>query len=206
MTVPRYLEELGLMETHMLAAHAVWLSDDDIELFARRSVGVAHCPGSNTKHASGIARIQDLRARGVAVGLGTDGPASQNRLDTFEEMRLVIRLARLLAMDAEQLGPWDALRMATRDAAAAIGRADIGALEPGRWADMVEVNTDSPAFAPVVEPQDVVTHLVWSGSPADIRSVWVGGDLVVDGGVILTVELERAIAEVNRRASRLADG
>ncbi|MGH9246892.1 MAG: amidohydrolase family protein [Acidimicrobiales bacterium] len=205
-TVPAYLERLGLLDTHLLAAHAVWLTDDDIDVLARRSVGVAHCPVSNGKHASGIARVDDLRARGVPVGLGTDGPASNNRLDPFDEMRMAIRLARLRSLDASRLGPWDVLAMATREAADAIWRADVGALEPGRWADMVLVGLDGPAFAPVVDEGDVVTHLVWSGSSADVRSVWVGGRQVVHDGEAVTVDGARAAAEVNRRASRLAAG
>lgn len=204
-SVPRYLADLGMLEARMLAAHSVWLGDDDITLFAAEQVGVAHCPMSNGKHASGIARVTDLRAAGVPVAIATDGPASHDRLDLFEEMRTAIRLARLRAGDASAFGPRDALRMVTREAADAIGRADLGAIEVGRRADLLHVRTDGPAFTPVVEtPSDLLTHLVWSGSPELVDRVWVEGREVVRDGAVQMVDVEAAVAEVTTRARRLA--
>jgi 5-methylthioadenosine/S-adenosylhomocysteine deaminase len=200
-----YLEDIGLLDSHLLVAHGVWLSDDDQTSLAEYSVGVAHCPTSNGRHASGIAPIVDIRRHGIPVGLGTDGPASHSRLDMFTEMRLAIQLARLRARDAEVLAPREALAMATHEASEALARSDIGILEPGRWADMVNVAVDGSAFTPTLEPEDLITHLVWSGSPADIRSVWVGGHQVVAGGRCLTVDVAEAQREVTVRARRLAE-
>lgn len=201
-----YLEDIGMLDSHLLVAHGVWLSDDDQASLAEYSVGVAHCPASNGRHASGIAPVVDIRRRGIPVGLGTDGPASHSRLDMFTEMRLAIRMARLRARDAEVLTPREALAMATTEAAAALARSDIGRLERGRWADMVNIAVDGPAFTPTLEPEDLLTHLVWSGSPADVRGVWVGGRQVVEGGRCLTVDVEEALREVTVRARRLAAG
>lgn len=204
-SVPRYLADLGLLEARVLAAHGVWLDDEDIGVLAGARAAVAHCPTSNGKHASGIARVTDLRAAGIAVAIATDGPASHDRLDLFEEMRTAIRLARLRGGDANALGPRDALRMVTREAAEAIGRSDLGAIEAGRRADLVLVRTDGPALTPVVEePDDLLTHLVWSGAPELVERVWVGGREVVRGGVVQTVDVDEAVAEVTARARRLA--
>ena len=131
-SVPAMLAQLGLLSGRMIAAHAVHVSDADIELFARHGVGVAHCPGSNAKLASGVARLVDLRPAGVPVGLGTDGPASNDDLDLWEEIRLAALLARLATDDATAVTAADALLLATRGGAEALGRSDLGALEPVR--------------------------------------------------------------------------
>jgi 5-methylthioadenosine/S-adenosylhomocysteine deaminase len=202
-TVPRYLERLGFLERRLLVAHAVWLTDDDIALFAANDVGVAHCPLSNGKHASGLAPVKALRSAGIPVGIATDGPASHDRLDPFAEMRAAIRFSRLRERDAAVMGPRDALRMVTSEAARACGREDIGAIEAGRRADLVLVETGH-AQTPVVDTGDVLTHLVWSGSPAAVRSVWVEGRRVVRDGTVTTVDLDEAATEVTVRARRLA--
>lgn len=204
LTVPRYLESLGMLEVPLVAAHGVWLTEDDIALFAERQVGVAHCPMSNGKHASGIAPVAALRAAGVKVGIATDGPSSHDRLDPFEEMRAAIRLARLRAADAAALTPADALVMATREAAEALRRDDLGHLGPGARADMVLV--DSDALGPVVEEHDFITHLVYSGAPELVTSVWVEGKQVVADRQSLTVDVAAARRQVEDRARRLASG
>lgn len=201
-SVPRYLEQLGVLEARVVAAHGVWLDDDDIGVFARHGVAVAHCPSSNGKHASGLAPVTALRAAGVPVAIATDGPASHDRLDVFAEMRAAIHLARLRERDASVLGPVDALRMVTSEAARAIGRDDLGAIEVGRRADLVLV--DSDRLRPVVEPRDLLTHLVWSGTPESVRAVWVEGRRVVTDGEVTTIDVGRAAAEVTDRALRLA--
>lgn len=203
-TVPRFLDSIGMLDVPVVAAHSVWLTDDDIELFAARGVGVAHCPASNTKHASGVAPVVRLREAGVAVGIATDGPASHDRLDPFEEMRLAVRLARAAAGDAAALGPVDVLRMTTREAAAVLGRDDIGSLVPGRRADMILVDTEG--FVPVVEPVDLLTHLVFSGAPSLVRDVWVEGRQVVGDGRVMSVDVTEARRDVAARARRLAGG
>jgi len=202
-TMPRYLDSLGIFDApRVVAAHCVWVTEDDIELMARRTVGVAHCPMSNGKHASGIAPVTDLRAASVPVGIATDGPSSHDRLDMFEEMRLALRLARLRAGDAGAMTPADVLTMATREAADVLGRPDLGRIAPGSRADMILV--DTTPLGPVVETDDLVTHLVYSGTPDLVRTVWVEGRIVVDEGRPLRVDMDAARTEVVQRARRLA--
>lgn len=204
-SVPKMLSELGVLGGRVLAAHAIHLSDEDIELFAAERVGVAHCPGSNAKLASGVARLVDLRAAGVAVGLGTDGPASNDDLDLWEEVRLSAMLARLATADATAVTAPDALVMATRGGADALGRDDIGALETGRWADLVHVTVDDPAFVgglDVPDPQ-LLANLVWAAGSRQVREVWVAGDQVLDGGVPTLVDGDEALATARAAANRL---
>lgn len=202
MTVPAYLEWLGMLECRVVAAHCVWLTDEDIAVFARHEVGVAHCPMSNGKHASGIAPVTDMRAAGIPVGVATDGPSSHDRLDLFEEMRAALRYARLRSGDAGAMTPADVLTMATREAGDVLGRPDLGRLTPGARADMI--NIDISPLGPVLEPADLITHVVYSGTPALVRSVWVEGRQVVTDGQPTTVDLEAARREVATRAARLA--
>ncbi|MDQ6637245.1 MAG: amidohydrolase [Candidatus Dormibacteraeota bacterium] len=203
-TVPALLADQGCFDGRVLAAHSVWLSDADLQLFAEHDVAVAHCPQSNAKLGAGIARLTDMLRLRLRVGLGTDGPASNNDLDLWEEMRLAPLLARLKPGEAQALPAPDAIRLATSGGAAALGRDDIGTLEPGRVADMVLVRLDDPAFVPLVEPQDVCSHLLWSASSRLISDVWVAGKQVVANGECLTVDRERAQREVQLRAVRLA--
>ncbi|MBI1758470.1 MAG: amidohydrolase [Actinobacteria bacterium] len=205
-SVPRVLADLGVFRARVLAAHAVWLSDADIALLAEHEVAVAHCPGSNAKLGSGVARLGDLLAAGVTVGLGTDGPASNNDLDLWEEMRLATLLARLRAHDPTAVGARRALELATRCGAAALGLPDIGVLEPGRFADMVHVDVADPAFVPVVEDADLVAHLVFAAPRTAVRDVWVAGRQVVADGVCVTVDTDEARARVQQAAVRLARG
>jgi len=203
-TVPAHLEDLGCLVPRTLAAHCVWLTDEDITRFAAHGVGVAHCPGSNGKLASGLAPVVALRRAGVAVGVGTDGPASNDNLDLWEEARLALLYARLREGDAGALGVEDAFRLMTSGAAAALGRDDIGALLPGRRADMVRVSLGDVVYDPVLEPRDLLGHLVWAGSRRDVTDVWVGGRRVVEAGACRTVDVDRARAALRAAAGRLA--
>lgn len=180
-SVPKLLASIGVLGGRMMAAHSVHLSDEDIALFAEHDVAVAHCPGSNAKLASGIARLPELLAAGVRVGLGTDGPASNDDLDLWEEMRLTALLARLSTMDSSVLKAADVLLLATRGGASALGRDDLGTLETGRWADVVHVDVSSEAFASGLSVPDehLLANLVWASGGRDVRDVWVGGEQVI---------------------------
>jgi 5-methylthioadenosine/S-adenosylhomocysteine deaminase len=204
-SVPRLLAEVGLYGGRVLAAHAVHLSDEDIAVFAEHGVGVAHCPGSNAKLASGIARLADLRTAGVRVGLGTDGPASNDDLDLWEEMRLAAMFARVTAMDSAALVASDALLLATRGGAEALGREDIGALEVGRWADVVHVGMDDPAFAAGLDVADehLLANLVWAAGSRLVRDVWVAGEQVVADREPTRVDRARAQAAAGAVTRRL---
>jgi 5-methylthioadenosine/S-adenosylhomocysteine deaminase len=165
---------------------------------------VAHCPQSNAKLASGIARLPEMLRAGLRVGLGTDGPASNNNLDLWEDMQLAPLLARVRYGDATMVSAREALTLATRGGADALGRDDIGVLQAGRWADMVLVRLDDPAFVPEVDERDLVPHLVWSASSRLVTDVWVAGRRLVEEGGCRSVDVPRARAEVQDRARRLA--
>ncbi|SFP83791.1 5-methylthioadenosine/S-adenosylhomocysteine deaminase [Amycolatopsis arida] len=204
-SVPRLLAEIGMLDGRVIAAHAVHLSDEDIVLLAAHGAGVAHCPGSNAKLASGTARLAELRAAAVAVGLGTDGPASNDDLDLWQEAQLAALLARLSASDCTALTAADALLLATRGGAAALGRDDLGALEPGRWADLVHVDVDDPAFATGLDVPDeqLLANLVWAAGSRRVRDVWVAGEQVVAGGEPTRVDRRATQAAVAEAATRL---
>ena len=203
-SVTKLLADGGVFDGDVLAAHCVWLSDQDIEILAINDVSVAHCPQSNAKLGSGIARVADMVDAGVNVSLGTDGPASNNNLDLWEEMRLCLLLAASGGRGPESLGVERALAMATRHGAKAVGRSDIGSLEVGKAADMIFVDIDDPVFTPVVNSQDILSHLAWSGDSRFIRSVWVSGEQVVSEGQCISVDVDEAKRQVQQRAVRIA--
>ncbi|WP_436942864.1 amidohydrolase family protein [Streptomyces sp. SudanB66_2053] len=204
-SVPQLLEKAGLLEGRLLAAHAVHLSSHDVRLLADHGAGVAHCPGSNGKLASGIARLVALREARVAVGLGTDGPASNDDLDLWEEMRLAMMLARLTAEDPLALTACDALVMATRGGAEALGRTDIGSLATGMWADMVHIGVDGAEFAAGLDVPDeqLISNLVWAAGSRSVRDVWVAGEQVIAGGQSARVDRVAAQRAVAVAASHL---
>jgi 5-methylthioadenosine/S-adenosylhomocysteine deaminase len=211
-SVPLLLERLGVLGSddsgrcaRVLAAHAVHLSDADIAVLSRHRAGVVHCPGSNSKLASGIARLRDLRAAGIAVGLGTDGPASNDDLDLWDDAKLAARLARLSSGDAAALTAAQALLLATRGGAAAIGRDDLGTLRPGGWADLVHLGADDPAFAAGLDVPDgqLLANLVWGAGARAVRDVWVAGEQVLASGVPTRVNTADAHAALRSRAARL---
>jgi 5-methylthioadenosine/S-adenosylhomocysteine deaminase len=203
-SVPALLARRGFLDGRVLAAHAVWLSDDDLRIFREYDVAVAHCPQANAKLAAGVARLADMLELGIRVGLGTDGPAGNNDLDLWEEVRLAALLARVRAANAELLPAPELLGLATRAGAAALGRDDLGSIEPGRAADLVLLRSDDPGLVPIVEERDLLSHLVWSGGGRLVRDVWVAGRQLVRDGEHLTIDVERARREVQERAVRLA--
>ncbi|MFJ5263810.1 amidohydrolase family protein [Streptomyces sp. NPDC088387] len=204
-SVPQLLKETGLLDGRLLAAHAVHLSDSDIALLAAADVGVAHCPGSNAKLASGTAPLRALRAASVNVGLGTDGPASNDDLDLWEEARLAMMFARLATADPLALGAEDAFLMATAVGAAALGRTDIGALRAGNWADMAHISVDGPYFAAGLDVEDshLVANLMWAAGSRAVNDVWVAGEPVVVDGETVRVDGTTALHAAAEAAARV---
>ncbi len=203
-SAPAVLERLGVLEHAVLAAHSVWLSDADLDIYATHDVAVAHCPQSNGKLGSGVARVADMRSRGIRVGLGTDGPASNDNLDLWEELRLAPLLARAVSADPAALGTKEALRLATRGGAEALGL-DAGCLEPGRPADFIRLDGDDPVFVPMLDDADLLAHLVWAASSRLVTDVWVAGRQLVRGGTTMPAESAEARRQVASRARRLRD-
>jgi 5-methylthioadenosine/S-adenosylhomocysteine deaminase len=204
LSTPALLAAHDVLGGRVLAAHCVHLDEGDLELWREYDVAVAHCPASNAKLASGVAPVRAMLDRGIRVGLGTDGPASNDGLDLLADVRLAAQLARLATGSATALTAAEAFWLATGAAADAIGRPDLGQLTAGRRADLVHVDTRDLLFEPVGDAEDLLTHLVWSGASRLVRDTWVGGRRVVHDGVCTTVDAEALRAEVAGRAAKLA--
>ncbi|HJM37351.1 MAG TPA: amidohydrolase [Acidimicrobiales bacterium] len=204
-SIVEILSENGILEGNVLAAHCVWLNDNDISLLADSNVSVAHCPISNMKLGSGIAPIEKMLEKDLTVGLGTDGPASNDTLDLWEEVKIAALLARVNSLDATLITPSEALGMATRKSANAIGLNRVGSLEVGWEADMIRIDTEYSTFTPSTDVNETLAHLVWSGSNRSVTDVWVAGSKVLSEGDLVTIDEERALREVKERAFRLAE-
>lgn len=171
------LERLGLVGPELIAVHAVHLADTEIRMLAERGATVAHCPHSNLKLGSGIAPVARMLEAGVRVGLGTDGSASNNRLDLLLEARTASLLAKGSSGDAAAFGAHRALRAATLDGARALGLDDaIGSLVAGKWADLVAVDLSDPDLQPVHDP---VAQLIFAAGRDRVTDVWIAGEPVV---------------------------
>jgi 5-methylthioadenosine/S-adenosylhomocysteine deaminase len=196
----QYLDSLGIFSGRTLAAHGVWVNDADLAILKLRAVGVAHCPSSNMKLASGIAPVTRMLDLGVAVGLGTDGAAgSNNDLNLFEEMDLAAKLQKVTTGDPRALPAMAALEMATIRGAAALGlEREIGSIEPGKRADLISVRLSEPHAVPLY---DVYSQLVYALKGADVDDVMVNGRLVVRARRALSLDPAsiRARAEEFRR-------
>jgi len=189
------LEKIGLLGPSFIAVHAVHLDPAEIALLAGLGASVAHCPSSNLKLASGIAPVGAMLSAGMNVGLGTNGAASNNRLDVLSEMRLAALLAKAASDDAETLPAHVALRMATLNAARALGlEQKIGSVEPGKCADLCALNLASIELSPCYDP---ASHLVYAAGREHVSHVWVGGKLLVEEGRLLQVD-ETAVARKAR--------
>ena len=195
------LESIGFFEGPTIGAHVVWPTPAEIAILAGRKVGVIHNPTSNMKIASGVAPITDMLAAGVRVGLGTDGAASNNDLDMWEEMRLASFLQKVDRMNPEVLPATTVLSMATSGGATAIGLGDsIGSLEVGKRADVIQVE-----FADVhhVPTYDVTSHLVYVSDEQDVVSSVVDGKVLMKDRKMLTVDVERIKTEATALAATI---
>ena len=187
------LADTKLLRRSVLA-HGVHLSDDDIALIASNSATVVHCPASNFKLASGVARILDLQRAGVNIALGTDGPASGNDLDLWIAIRLAGYMQKTVAKDPSVLPAVDLVRMATINGAKALQLDHIiGSLEVGKRADLIVLDADSPSLTPSFEPHTTIATCV---TRADVRHVLVDGQVVVRNRECLTIDRESAISKV----------
>lgn len=183
----RALDALGLFDGRTLAAHAVWADEDDLAIFRKRGVGVAHCPSSNMKLASGIAPVTRMLGLGIAVGLGPDGPAgSNNDFNLFEEMDLAAKLAKVSTGDPQALPARQALEIATIGGARALGlEKQLGSIEPGKKADLITVRLGEPHAVPMY---DVYSQMVYALKGSDVSDVMVSGRLVVRDRRVLTLD------------------
>ncbi|WP_178915528.1 amidohydrolase [Natronomonas gomsonensis] len=191
-----FADDLGLLESGDFVAHAVHVDETEIELLADRDVGVAHCPASNMKLASGIAPVQELLDAGVTVGIGTDGPASNNDLDVFDELRDAAMVGKLAAEDASAVAAEDAVRAATERGAELLGF-DAGRVETGALADLAVVDLEAPHLTP---QHDLVSHLAYAVRGSDVRHTVVGGEVLVRDREVLSLEEGAVRREADRHA------
>ena len=195
------LDSIGFFDGPTIAAHVVWPTRDEISILAERQVGVIHNPTSNMKIASGISPVTDMLAAGVRVGLGTDGAASNNDLDMWEEMRLASFLQKVEQMNPEVLTAKTVLRMATSGGATAIGLGNyVGSLEVGKRADVIQVDFSDVHHVPTY---DIVSHLVFVTDEQDVSSVIVDGKVLMHDGQFLTIDTERVATEARALAARI---
>ena len=181
-----YLDSLGLLDELTVVVHAVWLDPADMEILARRDVKVSHCPESNLKLAAGVAPIPAFLARGVAVGLGTDGAASNNNLDLFGEMSLTARLHKVWQGDPTVLPAPEVVALATREGTRVLGLEDrVGTLSPGKQADLIVVDLNQAHLTPLYDPY---SHLVYAARSADVRHVMVAGRWLLKDRLFLTLD------------------
>jgi cytosine/adenosine deaminase-related metal-dependent hydrolase len=194
-----YLQQLGWIDSDVWCAHCVHLSDADIETFGGSGVGVAHCPTSNMRLGAGIARVRELAAAGVDVGLGVDGSASNERSDLLFEVKQALLVARARS-GPEAMTVREALRHGTRGGAAVLGRDDIGSLEPGKRADLAVWRTDGLELGGAADP---VGGLVLS-APHRVDRLYVGGEEVVRDGRLVHADEEEIARHHRAQAGRLA--
>ena len=201
MTSIELFESIDFFDGPTIGAHVIWPTKVEIPILAERRVGVIHNPSSNMKLASGVAPVTEMLRAGVLVGLGTDGAASNNDLDMWEEMRLAAFLQKVDRMDPEVLSAQTVLTMATSGGAEAIGLRDqIGALSVGMKADLIQVSFDDVHFLPTY---DVISHLVYVADEQDVATVIVDGRVLMRDKKILTIDTERVAQEAKELAGRI---
>ncbi len=195
------MDEIGLLDCGVLAAHCVHLTSDDISIMKNKKVRVAHNPGSNLKLASGIAPVPELLAAGIVVGLGTDGAASNNNLDLLEEIRLAAIIHKNNKADPLVVPARTAVNMGTNFGAAALGLdGSVGKIAPGMKADLTLFNTNKLHWYP---RHDKLSLLVYAAGAADVDTVLVDGQILLRDGILTTIDEEKLINEVQTRAIRL---
>jgi 5-methylthioadenosine/S-adenosylhomocysteine deaminase len=196
-----YLDRLGFLGAGVVAAHGVWVSEPEIAILKQRGVGVSHNPESNMKLASGTAPVPGYLSAGVAIGLGTDGAASNNDLDMFEAMRTASFLHKLHTGDPQAVGARTALDMATMGGARALGMADrIGSLEPGKRADLIVVSMASARQTPMYDP---ISHLVYTTHGDDVRTTIVHGKVLMKDRKMLTLNEASVLSEARQWADKV---
>ncbi len=198
------LESLGVLEAPVMAAHCVWVSDEDIDIMARHGVSVMSCPGSNLKLGSGIARTAKMLKNGVTVSCATDGAASNNNLSMMEEMTLLALLQKGTEHDPELIPAKTAIKTATAYGARTLGlEAMTGSIEAGKQADIIVIDTSGTRYCPKA---DLLNHMVYSGSDADVAMTMASGKILYENGSITFGDIEEIKYNAQRCAQRLTGG
>jgi len=196
-----YLKSLGWLRENLIAAHSIHLNDDEIDLLSEGGVNIVHVPESNMKLASGVARISEMLNRGMTVGIGTDGCASNNNMDLFKEMDSAAKLGKVFTGDPVNMDAGTILKMATSYGAKIMGLEDeTGTIEKGKKADIIVVDLNSPHMVPLYNP---FSAMVYSANGSDVRDVIVNGKILMKGRRFQTLDQEEAMERVKAISSRI---
>ena len=196
-----HLEDLGFLDENVLAVHCVWIENNEIELLAKRNVGVSHCMESNLKLASGFAPVVTMLMSGIRVTFGTDGAASNNDLNVLSEMSTSAKVHKALSNNPTVLDARTALLMATRWGAEVLGLGSVtGNIEKGKAADLVLMNIEKPHLAPLY---DIYSHIVYSMRASDVETVMVAGKVVVEDGKLTTGDESEMLAKAKQWGEKI---
>lgn len=196
-----FMDEVGLVGPNIVFAHGVWLTEKEWQILANKRASVAHCPSSNMKLASGIAKLPEMMKNGVNVALGCDGGPSNNCYDMIREMKTASLLQKVRLLDPLVMNAETVLETATLNGAKALGlERDIGSIEVGKKADLILVSLRQPHLVPTLNP---VSDLVYAAEGPDVRTVIIDGKIIMEDRVVKTLEEERIIQEADRRATNL---
>lgn len=196
----KYFGDCGLFDVPTVAAHCVWISEEDMDILKDKNVNVSHNPQSNCKLASGIAPYHDMLKKGINVTLGTDSVASNNSLNFFETMKLSGLLAKVRALDPTLVSPKDILYSATRGGAIAQGRDDCGIIKTDYRADFIALDLSSPGMNPV---HDIANNLVFSADPSDIKMTVCDGNILYRNGQFIHLDIEEIIENAKSETDRI---
>jgi 5-methylthioadenosine/S-adenosylhomocysteine deaminase len=187
----------------LFAAHCVWLTDKEIEILAKKKVGVSHCIESNLKLASGFAPVTKMLKAGVKLSFGTDGAASNNDLNILSEMSTAAKVHKTVSEDPTALDCKTALLLATKGGAEVLGLEDkVGSIKPGEKADLVIGNIKKPHLTPLY---DIYSHITYSMRPSDVETVMVNGKIIVDNGKLTTMDETEIIAKAKQWQEKIKE-
>ena len=196
-----FLNDIGYLDDRFFIFHGVYMDDEDIRAFAHHGCKVVHCPESNMKLASGVAPVSRMLEAGIVVGLGTDGCASNNNLDLFQEMDTAAKLEKSVRLDPTIMPARTVLRMATCNGAKVLGLDHlVGSIRPGMKADLIMIGLDKPHLTPMYSEY---SHLVYCVNGSDVDTVFINGKLVMENRTLLTIDVREAMARVRRIAERV---
>jgi 5-methylthioadenosine/S-adenosylhomocysteine deaminase len=196
-----HLDRLGLLNERLIGVHAVHLEDEEIEILARSKVKIVHCPESNMKLASGMARVTEMLKKGIVLGLGTDGCASNNNLDLFKEMDTAAKLGKVRTLDPVNMGAATVLKMATVWGAKVLGlEKEIGTIEVGKKADIITVDVNKPHLVPLYNPMSTI---VYSASGSDVKDVVVNGRVLMKNRTFTALDAEEVMAKVREISEKI---
>ncbi|MDI6728037.1 MAG: amidohydrolase [Thermodesulfovibrionales bacterium] len=199
-----HLESIGFLDERVVAAHCVWVENNEIEILAKRKVGVSHCMESNLKLASGFAPVVTMLAAGVKVTFGTDGAASNNDLNILSEMSTAAKIHKAISGDPTVLNSKTVLTMATRWGAEVLGLGDMtGSIEKGKLADIITVDLKKPHLTPMY---DVYSHIVYAAMASDVETVMVNGKLLLNNGMFVAADEEEILQKASEWGRKIASG